>query len=161
MFLFADVWQKVNNDPVCFGARDDTYGAFSVTKTGVVKSVKLVHRSGSIKCHPSYRSTYWSCGNIDAYANNTFMTIITNAKREALLPSVENMKTKGCDGKKYIYVLDGVNQRSPELILGNFSRPLSLLKDQQLQIWYGQDWVDCSEDNNSGTSCVDIFAWYV
>ena len=89
------------------------------------------------------------------------MTIITNAKREALLPSVENMETKGCNGKKYIYVLDGVNQGSPELILGNISRPLRLLKDQQLQIWYGQDWVDCSEDNNSGTSCVDIFAWYL
>ena len=161
MLLFADVWQKINNDPVCFGARDDRYGAFNLTKTGVVKSVKLVHRNGSIKCHPKYPSTFWSCGNIYAFGNNTFMTIITNAKREALLPSVENMKAHGCHGKKHFYVLDGVNQGSPELILGNLSRPLSLLKDQQLQIWYGQDWVDCSEDNNNGTSCVDIFAWYL
>ena len=142
MLLFAGVWQKINNDPVCFGARDDRYGAFNVTKTGVVKSVKLVHRSGSIKCHPKYPSTFWSCGNINYYPNNTFMTIITN-------------------DKEHFYVLDGVNQGSPELILGNLSRPLSLLKDQQLQIWYGQDWVDCSENNNNGTSCVDIFAWYV
>ncbi|XP_044173333.1 uncharacterized protein LOC114974261 [Acropora millepora] len=156
-----DVWQKINNDPVCFGARDDRYGAFNLTKTGVVKSVKLVHRNGSIKCHPKYSSTFWSCGNIYTFGNNTFMTIITNAKREALLPSVENMKAHGCHGKKHFYVLDGVNQGSPELILGNLSRPLSLLKDQQLQIWYGQDWVDCSEYNNNGTSCVDIFAWYL
>ena len=161
MLLFADVWQKINNDPVCFGARDDRYGSFNVTKTGVVKSVKLVHRSGSIKCHPKYPSTFWSCGNINYYPNNTFMTIITNAKGEALLPSVENIKAHGCDDKEHFYVLDGVNQGSPELILGNLSRPLSLLKDQQLQIWYGQDWVDCSENNNNGTSCVDIFAWYV
>ena len=89
------------------------------------------------------------------------MTVITNAKREALLPSMENINAHACNGKEHFYVLDGVNQGSPELILGNLSRPLSLLKDQQLQIWYGQDWVDCSEDNNSGTSCVDIFAWYV
>ena len=89
------------------------------------------------------------------------MTVITNAKKQALLPSVENIKAYGCNGKKDSYVLDGVNQGSPELILGNLSRPLSLLKDQQLQIWYGQDWVDCSENNNNGTSCVDIFAWYV
>ena len=123
--------------------------------------MKLVHRHGSIKCHPNYRSTYWSCGNIDAYANNTFMTIITNANREALLPSAENLNTYGHNVKRHHYVLDGVNQGSPELILGNLSRPLSLLKDQQLQIWYGQDWVDWSELNNSGTSCVDIFAWYV
>ena len=161
MFSFADVWQKVNNNAVCFGARDGRYGAFNVTKTGVVKSVKLVHKNGSIKCHPDYPSTFWSCSNINYYPNNTFMTIITNAKREALLPSVENLKTRGCNGKEHFYILDGFYQGSPELILGNLSRPLSLLKDQQLQIWYGQDWVDCSEDNNSGTSCVDIFAWYV
>ena len=49
--LFADVWQQINNDPVCFGARDDQYGAFNVTKTGRVKAMKLVHRYGSIKCH--------------------------------------------------------------------------------------------------------------
>ena len=155
------MWQKINNGPVCFGARGDRYGAFHVTKTGSVKAMKLVHRSGCIKCHPNYPSTFWSCGNIAAYATNTLMTIITNAKREALLPPVENMKTPGCDGEKYLYVLDGVTQVSPELILGNLARPLNLLKDQQLQIWYGQDWVDCSEHNNNGTSCVDIFAWYV
>ena len=161
IFPFAGKWQKINNDPVCFGTRDDTYGAFNITKTGVVKSIKLVHRNGSVKCHLKHPSKFWSCGNIGAYANNTFMTIITNANREALLPSVENMKAHGCNVKEHFYVLDGVNQGSPELILGNLSRPLSLLKDQQLQIWYGQDWIDCSEYNNNGTSCVDIFAWYV
>ena len=66
-----------------------------------------------------------------------------------------------CDGKKEFYVLDGVNQRSPELILGILSRPSNLLMDQQLQIWHGQDWADCSEHNNNDTSCVGIFAWYV
>ena len=157
---FADEWQKINNDPVCFGARDDTYGAFNVTKTGHVKAMKLVHRNGSITCHPDYPSTFWSCSNVNYYPSNTFMTIITNANREALLPPSENLKVR-CSREKEFYILDGVNQGSPELILGNLSRQLSLLKDQQLQIWYGQDWTDCSEDNNNGTSCVDIFAWYV
>ncbi|XP_044165854.1 uncharacterized protein LOC114974569 isoform X2 [Acropora millepora] len=92
-----DVWQKFNKYPVCFGARDDTYGAFNVTKTGVVKSIKLVHRNGSIKCHPKYPSTFWSCGS-NGYAKSTFLTVITNAKREALLPTVENMKAHGCNG---------------------------------------------------------------
>ena len=158
--LFADVWQQINNDPVCFGARDDQYGAFNVTKTGLVKAMKLVHRNGSITCNPSYPSTFWSCSNTEYYANNTFMTIITNAKREALLPSVENLNTDFCN-KKHYYVLEGVDQGSPELVLGNLSRPLSLLKDQQLQIWYGQDWVNWYESINSGASCVDIFVWYV
>jgi len=152
--------KKINNDPVCFGARDDTNGAFNVTKTGHVKAMRLVHRNGSITCHPDYPPTFWSCSNVNYYPSNTFMTIITNANREALLPSSENLKAK-CSGEKEFYILDGVNQGTSELILDNLSRPLSLLKDQQLQIWYGQDWIDCSEYNNNGTSCVDIFAWYV
>ncbi|XP_044183988.1 uncharacterized protein LOC114967223 [Acropora millepora] len=155
-----DEWQKINDDPVCFGAREDTYGAFNVTKTGHVKAMKLVHRNGSITCHPDYPSTFWSCSNVNYYPSNTFMTIITNANREALLPPSENLKAR-CSREKEFYILDGVNQGSPELILGNLSRPLSLLKDQQLQIWYGQDLIDCSENNNNGTSCVDIFAWYL
>ena len=88
------------------------------------------------------------------------MTIITNSNRKALLPSQEKLQLGQCNTKHY-YVLEGVNQESPELILGNLSRPLRLLKDQQLQIWYGQDWVNCSEHNHNGTTCVDIFALYV
>ena len=163
MFLFADVWQKVNNNPVCFGARDDTFGAFNVTKSGLVKSIKLVHRSGSVKCHPDYPPSFWSCSNVksDKFGNNTFMTIITNSNKQVLFPPKEKLTIESCNNVAFAYILEGVNQVSPELILGNLSRPLSLLKDQQLQIWYGQDWVDCSEDNNSGTTCVEIFAWYV
>lgn len=56
--------------------------------------------------------------------------------------------------------MDRVNQGKPELVLRNPSSPLRLLKDQKLQIWHGQDWIDCSENGNSGTTCVDVFAWY-
>ena len=153
------MWQKFNNDPVCFEARDNQYGAFNVTKTGLVKAMKLVHRSGSIECNPTDPSTFWSCSYVNLYPKNSFMTIITNSNREALLPPQEKLQLGQCSTKHY-YLLEGVNQGSPELILGNLSRPLRLLKDQQLQIWYGQDWVDCSEYNNNGTTCVDIFAWY-
>ena len=69
------------------------------------------------------------------------MTIITNANREILLPSLENLKAQ-CDGKKEFYILEGVTQQSPELILGNLSRPLDLLKDQQ-----------SSNNKANGTSC--------
>ena len=153
------MWQKFNNDPVCFGARDNQYGAFNVTKTGLVKAMKLVHKSGSIKCNSMKPSTFWSCSSVKLYPKNSFMTIITHSNREALLPSQEKLKLLRST-KKHYYVLEGVNQGTLELILGSVSVSPSLLKDQQLQIWYGQDWVDFSEDNNDGATCVDIFAWY-
>ncbi|XP_068733223.1 uncharacterized protein [Montipora capricornis] len=154
-----EVWQKINKDPVCFKARDDQYGAFNMTKTGNVKAMKLVHRSGSIKCHTAYDASYWSCTNLNYYASNTFMTIITNANKKALLPTEKDLK--GGSHGKHFYVLEGIKQGSTELVLSSHTSPLRLLKNQELQIWYGQDWVDLSEENNSGTTCVDVFAWYM
>ncbi|XP_068686374.1 uncharacterized protein [Montipora foliosa] len=161
-----EVWQKINEDPVCFGARGDQYGAFNMTKTGDVKAMKLVHRSGSIKCNRVTAASYWSCINLKAYANNTFLTIITNANKTALMPTEEDLKmfnfgNHPCNQKKHFYVLEGIKQGSSELVLSIHSRPLRLLKNQELQIWHGQDWANCSERGNSGTTCVDVFAWYM
>ena len=160
------MWQKINEDPVCFGARDDQYGAFNMTKTGNVKAMKLVHRSGSIKCNSVTSASYWSCTNLKRYASNTFMTIITNANRKALMPTEEDLKmfnfrNHSCNQIKHFYVLEGIKQGSSELVLSSHSSPLRLLKNQELQIWYGQDWANCSEPGNTGTTCVDVFAWYM
>ena len=155
----AENWQKVNTDPVCFGARDDTYGALRITKTGRVKTMKLVHRSGSIHCNPDDGDSYWGC-TYSGYAIK-LMTIITNANREALLPPTEDLKTNPGNGKKYFYSLEGTGHKSPELVFRSLSSPLSLKGNQELQIWYGQDWVDHSEENNSGQVCVDVFTWYI
>ena len=90
------------------------------------------------------------------------MTIITNANMTALLPSIEDLeKFESFCHKKHFYNLEGVGHKSPELVFRKLSRPLSLSRGQELQIWYGQDWVDCSEDNKSGGTCVDIYAWYI
>ncbi|XP_068686298.1 uncharacterized protein [Montipora foliosa] len=161
-----EVWQKINEDPVCFGARDDQYGAFNMTKTGNVKAMKLVHRSGSIKCNSKDVASYWSCTSLKRYASNTFMTIITNANKKALMPTEKDLKMFNfrkhpCNHKKHFYVLEGIKQGSSELVLSSHSSPLRLFKNQELQIWYGEDWANCSEPGNSGTTCVDVFAWYM
>ena len=155
----AENWQKVNTDPVCFGARDDTYGALSITKTGRVKTMKLVHRSGSIHCNPNDVDSYWSCTH--SGVGNKLMTIITNTNKDALLPPTGDLETNPGNGKKYFYSLKGTGHKSPELVFRTLSNPLSLSRNQELQIWYGQDWVDVSEGNNSGQVCVDVFAWYI
>jgi len=155
-----DSWQKVNTDPVCFGARNDTYGAFSITKTGLVKTMKLVHKSGSIRCNTVYGDSYWSC-DYPVYAKN-LMTIITNANRDALLPYTGDLQ-KRADGEcgKHSYSLEGTGHKSRELVFRNLSSPLSLSRNQELQIWYGQDWLGCFEGDNIGNVCVDIYAWYI
>ena len=91
------------------------------------------------------------------------MTIITNAKKEAILPPAGDLKAhyKGdCNNKKQFYSLNGTNHTSPELVFGDLTNKVSVSRNQELQIWYGQDWMDCSEVSNSGTTCVDVYVWY-
>ena len=156
LFSFLDAWQKVNTDPVCFGARDETYGAFSITKIGRVKTMKLVHISGSIQCNTDNGDSYWSCAH-SVYANK-LTTFITNIKREALLPPAEDLEAlANIDVKEHMYSLDGNGDKSPELVF----QPLSLSRNQELQIWYGQDWANFTEANNSGETCVNVYIWYI
>ena len=89
------------------------------------------------------------------------MTILTNAKKEAFLPPNEDLRAHYAnDDKKYFYSLNGSTHTSPELVFRDLPKRVSVSRGQELQIWYGQDWVDWSEDNNSGITCVDVYAWY-
>ncbi|XP_078345316.1 uncharacterized protein LOC144630828 [Oculina patagonica] len=157
-------WQKINTEPVCFGARGNQYGAFNITKSGRLRTMKLIHISGSIKCNPDDSASYWGCRYSKFYSNNGPLTIITNANKESVLPPVEDLKaisgSGDCGNRKHCYSLDGIHHTSPELVFHHLSNQLTVSRNQEFQIWYGQDWIDCSEDGNSGTTCVDVYAWY-
>ena len=117
--------------------------------------------SGSIYCTKIHGASYWGCKNVNNdYGNNGLLTIITDVNKESVLPPAEDLKARSCDNNKHFYSLDETTHTSPELVFRDLSNPLSVSRNQELQIWYGQDWVDCSEDNNSGTTCVDVYAWY-
>ncbi|KAL9958345.1 hypothetical protein ACROYT_G035350 [Oculina patagonica] len=158
-------WQKINKEPVCFGAREDQYGAFNITKSGRLKTMKLIHKSGSIKCNPLYPASYWGCSNPN-YGNDFLMTIIANSNKESILPPTGDLRefdaqsSIECQKKKHFYSLDGTSHTSPELVFRDLSNQLSVSRNQELQIWYGQDWIDCWDDGNSGAACVDVYAWY-
>ena len=125
--------------------------------------MKLVYKSGSIKCNPDNPASYWGCTNKPLYGNNALMTVITNAKKEAILPPAGDLKAHykaDCNIKKHFYSLKGTTHTSPELVFGDLTNKVSVSRNQELQIWYGQDWGDCSEYNNSGTTCVDVYVWY-
>ena len=123
--------------------------------------MKLVHQSGSIHCNTVTGESYWSC-TYRSYGNK-LATIITNANREALLPPTEDLEglPNHNNMKKHLYSLEGTGHKSPELVFRTLSNQLSLSRNQELQIWYGQDLADFSEANNSGETCVDVYACYI
>jgi len=122
--------------------------------------MKLVHKSGSLRCNQNDPESFWGCTNEPIYGNNSLHTIVANSKKEAILPPAGDLKVHGCNKKKYFYSLHGTTHTSPELVFPDLPNKLSVSRNQELQIWYGQDWIDCGESNNSGKTCVDVYAWY-
>ncbi|XP_029210092.2 uncharacterized protein LOC114973889 [Acropora millepora] len=153
-----DAWQKVNSEPVCFGARGNSYGVFKITKTGRVKTMKLVHRSGYLSCCPSCSNSFWGCGS-SLYSKDGLMTLITDTNRNILLPSKDYLIISHSVYAKHSYQFPGTHHKSPELV---FRDPLlTLSRNQELWIWYGQDYAGYSESNNVGKTCTDVYALYV
>ncbi|XP_078374812.1 uncharacterized protein LOC144658279 [Oculina patagonica] len=154
-----DNWKQINDAPVCFGARDDTYGTFNIKESGLVCTFKLVHRSGSLSCHPDYPSSYWGCDN-PSLEDKRLDTVITYPNKTALLLADYKKNLAGCDNQYYLYKIAGIGVNAPELVFDKLPTLLSVSVDQEFQIWYGQDLTDCSEDNNGGQTCADVYAWY-
>ena len=132
-----------------------------MTKSGRVKTMKLIHTSGSVRCNDETNSSYWGC-TWPTYGEN-LMTIITDANKEAILPPAKYLKAlpSGAFGNKtHYYTLPKYHHNSTELVFRNLVNPLSVSSNQEMQIWYGQDWMDRGEEDNSGKTCVDVYAWY-
>ena len=126
-----------------------------------MKTMKLIYRSGSVRCNDKTNSSYWGC-TWTTYGEN-LMTIITDANKEAILPPAKDLKAlpSGAFGnKKHYYTLPGYHHNSTELVFRNLVNPLSVSSNQEMQIWYGQDWMDRGEEDNSGKTCVDVYACY-
>ena len=56
--------------------------------------------------------------------------------------------------------LPRIRSFSREIILPRFS-PYTVSSGQELRLWYGEDLVAFSENDNRGRVCCDVFALYV
>ena len=152
--FFSENWKKINTGPVCFGVRDNSYGAFNIRESGVIRTFKLVHLSGSLKCRPTLPPSYWGCDH-PSYGDTRLLTVLTFKNRSALL--LADYRRKDCH---YSYKIEGAGVNETELRFNNLPSPISVSVGDEFQIWYGQDLKDCYEHDNSGQTCADVYAWY-
>lgn len=160
MVYITENWKKINDVPVCFGARDDSYGAFNIKDSGLIYTFKLVYRSGSLSCDDRYPVSYWGC-DVHSWGDKKLLTVLTDSSKTALLLADYSKNEDHCGYKYYSYQISGIGVNSPELLFNNLPTPLSVSVGKEFQIWYGQDLIDCSEGNNAGQTCADVYAWYV
>ena len=154
MFFFIPVseWFKINTEVVCFGARDNSYGKFSIHKAGKISAFKLAHRSGSVSCLPeAEKGTNWGCNYTDYIGQ--ICTHITDASNVRL---VNNLKL----GLHDCYQLSGFDHNSPEIEL-SLSSPIGVRAGQEFRIWYAEDLKNLDDDDNAfNKSCVDVYGFY-
>ena len=155
--LFLSVgWQKVNVDPVCFGAKDNSFGTFEIPKPGDIYRLKLVHRSGYVNC--DFRgalNTKWGCGAKKLSKNlNVHISYENNTR---IFPA--NVSGSLVLKKLFYYKLPGFNENSTEIVFDSTPTPLSVVAGQKFRIWYGEDLKGDGEDNNMGRSCTDVYAF--
>lgn len=133
--VLAKNWQKVNTIPVCFGARDEKHGAFTIQTSGQITTIKLVRKSGSICCNPKYNDCYWGC-KYSGYGVDALLTLITNSTRTAIVPPVQELMSleEGNNCPTHFYRINGTSHKSPTIIFKNLSRPFPVSRYQELQI---------------------------
>ena len=157
--LFQRIGKKVSDKPVCFGAKDDSYGNFNIKEGGLINTFKLVHRSGAVRCGGALPASYWGCP-VQSFGSKTLTTVLTYKNKTALLLADYSRNNHGCGLKYYTYSLNGIGVNSKELVFNQLSHQLPVFIGQEFQIWYAEDLTDCSEHDNSGETCADVFAWY-
>ena len=141
-------WLKVNiNGPVCFGAKDDACGRFTLQFTGDIISLKLVHVSGSLSTSRAAAGGNWG------YRSNKIGILITGVENVVGLP--ENYTAFEP------YTMEGYTGRSPELVFPNFSAPFTAPRGMEARIWFVEDLGNFSENDNSGVSCADVYLFYI
>ena len=135
---------------MCFGARDDSYGKFSIHKAGKISAFKLAHHSGSVSCYKDDKGTNWGCSH-PSYIRQ-ICTHITDASNVCLVNNL-NSSAHGC------YQLPGFDHNSPEIEL-SLSSPIGVRAGQEFRIWYGEDLYNKDDSDNHGKSCVDVYGFY-
>lgn len=138
---------------MCFGARENQFGRFYVpSRAGSLAAIKLVHLYGYVSCDTAatLHWSYWGCGT------GPINVAITNSDDNVLLPPHEFVfhHSQWANIPNY-------NSLSGELILSFFSHPYSVTSRQELRVWYGEDLVGHTEQDNGGRVCSDVYALFV
>ena len=121
---------------------------FSIPHDGNISSFKLVHLRGRVACGPGDEHlSNWACK-----VEERLSTFLTNASNKIIFPQVYEGKW---------YKLPGIWSDSTKLTFNNLTVPMRVSIGQQFRVWYGEDLINTSENDNRGETCLDVFALYV
>ena len=161
--LFSVKFAKISTTPVCFGAKDNQFGAFNIRTEGFLSAIKLVHVSGSVTCdesssasNPDQYKSKWGCATTHPYVGKTPLnTVITGSDNKILFPKDHH------EHASLWYKMEHFDSNSDLLVFQRFHDPLYVAAGQELRLWFGEDLKDVNENDNGGRTCAHVFAFYL
>ncbi|XP_057316191.1 uncharacterized protein LOC130657234 [Hydractinia symbiolongicarpus] len=136
---------------VCFGARANEFGKFTIQNDAVMTAIKLVHVGGpGLMCEVNTPPTKWGCDYVHPYVVENVAAVITDDQNNLLYPSMDDYADSG------FFTVPGYNANSPYLIFNATNH--TVYKGQELRLHYGEAWNEGYLSSNSGKSCADIYA---
>ena len=118
-------------------------------KNGTVFAIKLEHVSGSIRVNADVRDTYWGVFPFQGYSD-VISTLVTRINKVILAPKIDFST-----GDLYSFKIAGYHHKSPNLVMEVASFHVS--ENEQLAVWFAEDFFSYNDSNNSGNHCVDIY----
>ncbi|KAK3715652.1 hypothetical protein QZH41_020737 [Actinostola sp. cb2023] len=162
----GDRWVKLNKgSPVCFLCKNNHPGVFHSKHSGFMTAVKLVHRSGEIRCgainNGAKHNSFFGCHMWPGLQKHPMNVVVTNSQNQIKFPT-SGMNVLPGSNPAFWYALDGVNSRSKTIVLQHsFSHPYYVNKGQVLKVWYGEDLLNQWEADNVGRVCVHVYGYFI
>ncbi|XP_031562383.1 uncharacterized protein LOC116298145 [Actinia tenebrosa] len=159
-------WFNLSTKPVCFGAKENQFGAFNIRAEGFLSAIKLVHVSGSVTCDKNscaknlnqYNSK-WGCAPNHPFVGKTPLnTVITTSNNKIVFPKDHHFTH---EHTSLWYDMEQFDSNSNFLVFQRFHDPLYVAAGQELRLWFGEDLKDVSEDDNGGQTCARVFGLYL
>lgn len=138
---------------VCYGAKDSSFGTFTLSRSGKLYQLTLEHQSGFVSCDASNpnANSNWGCGV--GFESVKMGTVVTRSDNSLVYPFFA-LDTNG------YYFLARTDTFSRTLTLYNFNGEVSVSTTEVFRIWHGEDLINNNNDeaNNGGTHCVRVWA---
>ena len=148
---------------VCFGSKDDSYGAFRVLVPGRIITFKLTYLNGSVSCYKNESSfkSNWGCRNSKVLGITTMGTHVTYSNKTRLLPKSEHLRGEADCLQLSYYHLPWATIDSSELVFDNLSSPSAVTTNEEFQVWFGEDLFNCGDyDNGVEKTCARVYGLY-
>lgn len=125
---------------ICYGAKDNSFGEFIVTKTGFITHVKLVHRSGYLANTGNPKMSKWGF-----QISSKIGTLITDEDDNIMFGSLLPYKLRNFNGQSEYIIVTNATTAFVE-------------SGTTLRVWYTEDIRNVNEDDNHGTHCITVYA---